>query len=83
MIDGIKIAYREYHVDTHVCLESYVSVQNINFGGDISVRRDCSQPPLMIIGQDESTFHQYIFSKRGGKPRLGAIKSYQRVLVIW
>ena len=32
-------------------------------GGDLSARRGKTKKPLLIFGQDESTFHQYCFSK--------------------
>ena len=32
-------------------------------GGDLSARRGKTKKPLLIFGQDESTFHQYFYSK--------------------
>ena len=37
----------------------------------MSVRFDKTKKPLMLIGQDESTYHQYIFSKKHWKGPTG------------
>ena len=55
--------FREYHIDMHYSLENYVSVKNQKYGGNLSVRFPTGARPLLLIGQDESTYHQYIFSK--------------------
>ena len=62
---------REYRIYTHKLLLSYVLEVNNKYGGNLSVRRDKDTKPLMMIGQDESTFQQYIFSKRQWKSRDG------------
>ena len=67
LVDGEDIEYREYHSDSHPVLIKYVSIEGKKYGGDLSERRDKTLPPLMILGQDESTFHQYIFAKRSWK----------------
>ena len=59
--DGTVVSFREYHVGAHPSLSEYVSPSNMKYGGDLSIRRDKTKKPLMIVGQDESTFHQYIF----------------------
>jgi hypothetical protein len=33
-------------------------------GGDLNVRLRIGERPVFLVGQDESTFHQYIFSKK-------------------
>ena len=59
---------REYHVDTHPILLKYINGNtNKKYGGNLSVRRNLNENPLIIIGQDESTFHQFIFSKKQWK----------------
>ena len=60
--DGIEM--QEYHVDTHECLSSFITEENKKFGGNLSVRRDVDKKPLMIIGQDESTYNQLVFSSK-------------------
>ena len=44
-------------------LQQYIDEENKNYGGNLSVRFDKSGRSSMMIGQDESTYHQYIFSK--------------------
>jgi len=57
---------REYHVDTSEELTNYISESTIKFGETLSVRIN-GRRPVLIIGQDESTFHQYTFSKKSWK----------------
>ena len=40
-------------------------------GGCLSVRFPAAEKPIMLIGQDESTFHQLVFSRRGWKTPMG------------
>ena len=61
---------REYHIDTNNILENYVPAADKKYGGSKSVRN--LGKALMIIGQDESTYHQYIFSKKQWKTPSGA-----------
>ena len=58
---------REYHIDTHPHLQNYIAEPCKIFGGNLSVRKKIDQRPVIIVGQDESTFHQYIFLKRRWK----------------
>ncbi len=58
---------REYHVDTHKAFCDFVSDNNKKFGGNLSVRLPAGVHPVLMIGQDESTFHQNIFSKKQWK----------------
>ena len=60
-------SFREYHIDTNDCLQGKVLDENIIYGANLSIRRDTTKKPLMIIGQDESSFHQYIFAKNLGR----------------
>ena len=58
---------REYHVDTYHKFQ--------NFNKTMSVQSDPNSRPIMLIGQDESCFRQYSFSKRclvgpGGEMKL-------------
>ena len=53
----------EYHVDTHHKLCDFLSDSTAQFGGNLSVHINGRQP-VLLVGQDESTFHQYNFSKK-------------------
>lgn len=66
-----NIAMREYHVDSHKSLRKFVTEVNQKYGGELSVRRDKNKKTIMLIGQDESTFQQYMFSKYMWKLRDG------------
>ena len=61
--------YREYHVDTHPSLWEYVS--NNEMGGDLSVRNNQDERPVMFVGQDESVFNKYSFSCKSWKGPAG------------
>jgi hypothetical protein len=58
---------REYHLDMHKTFGDFVSANNKQFGGDLSVRLRAGERPVLLVGQDESTFHQFIFSKKQWK----------------
>eukprot|EP00978_Attheya_sp_CCMP212_P032127 scaffold123909_cov56-Attheya_sp.AAC.1 len=61
--DGIQM--REYHIDCHPRLLHFVSEQNRTIhGGDLSVYLPEGVRPLLICGQDESVYYQYLFSSR-------------------
>lgn len=47
-------SFREYHIDTHPCLLQYVKAKDM--GGDLSVRRNQNERPIILLGQDESVF---------------------------
>ena len=53
--------YREYHVDSHVSLSQYICDSSVVYGGNLSVRKNDNDRPIMLIGQDESTYNQYAF----------------------
>ena len=63
--DGVRM--REYHVDTHKAFCDFVSANNTQYGGDLSVRLRVGEHPVLLVSQDESTFHQFIFSKKQWK----------------
>ena len=65
--DGVNVEWHEYQIDTHPCLEDYIKTENRHFGGNLSIRRDKNKKPLMMSGHDESTYHQFIFSKEHWK----------------
>ena len=48
-------------MDTH---HSFLDQGQYPFGYKCSIRKPPDQRPVILIGQDESTFHQYIFSNR-------------------
>ena len=58
---------REYHLDTHKAFYDYVTANNKQFGGDLSIRLCVGERPVMLVGQDESTFYQFVFSKKQWK----------------
>jgi hypothetical protein len=62
---GTVIDMREYHIDAHPTFETYVLAENKKFGGNLSVRKKPHERPVIIIGQDESIYRQFIFSKKG------------------
>ena len=62
-----NLQMHEYHIDTHPCLNNYIATDNLKYGGNLSVRKDDNEKPLMLIGQDESTYHQFTFSKKQWK----------------
>ena len=66
----MNISMREYHIDTSKILENYIPNADKKYGGSKSVRY--TGRPLMMIGQDESTYHQYIFSNKSWKSPSGA-----------
>ena len=49
----------EYHVDTIPLFQE--RMENVKFGGNLSVRIEPGVRPLIIIGQDEAIFKQYLF----------------------
>ena len=51
----------EYHVDDH--LDFQERCKDLPFGGRLSVRMPKDQEPIMILGQDECIFRQFVFSK--------------------
>jgi hypothetical protein len=61
------VSMREYHLDTHKVFYDYVTANNKQYGGDLSVRLRVGERPVMLVGQDESTFHQFVFSKKQWK----------------
>jgi hypothetical protein len=61
--DGLQM--REYHIDCHPLLLQFVSEQNQTIHrADLSVDFPEGSRPLIICGQDESVFYQYLFSSR-------------------
>ena len=58
---------RKSHIDTNPLLPTLLS----QHGGCLSVRFPAAEKPIMLIGQDESTFHQLVFSRRGWKTPMG------------
>ena len=52
----------EYHVDDHPSFSEQLG--GTPFGGNLSVRKQQSDKPLIIMGQDECIFKQYLFSHK-------------------
>jgi hypothetical protein len=57
----------EYHLDTHKAFGDFVSANNKQYGGDLSVRLRVGECPVLLVCQDESTYHQFVFSKKQWK----------------
>ena len=61
--DGIEMV--EFHVDDHDFLHDIAKEMGYSsMGGNLSVRKPESSKPLMIFGQDESVFNQYLLGNR-------------------
>ena len=60
-------AMREYYIDTHTIINSFLSVSDSKYGGSTSVRKPDNVRPLMMVGQDASIYHQYLFGKKNWK----------------
>ena len=55
----------EFHVDDYELLHSVAEEMGFGlFGGNLSVRKPPSMKPLMIFGQDESVFNQFLLKSR-------------------
>jgi hypothetical protein len=63
--EGVSMC--EYHLDTHKAFYDYVTANNKQYGGDLSVRLCVGECPVMLVGPDKSTFHQFVFSKKQWK----------------
>ena len=57
--DG-ECTYFEFHIDEHPNFQ-HICTKYI-FGGNLSVRKNDDEKPLILIGQDECIFKQYLFS---------------------
>jgi hypothetical protein len=55
-------AYVELHVDDHLLFHEECSM--LPFGGNLSVRRNSDEKPLILFGQDECIFKQYNLSSK-------------------
>jgi hypothetical protein len=68
----------EYHVDDGVDYEFHkrMTTDAVEFGGNLSVRRDPTSKPLIVFGQDECIFKQFLFmykfwiGRKGERPLL-------------
>ena len=58
-----NITMFEFHVDDHSSFPDRVQ-HYPQFGGDLSVRRNKSKKPLIMFGQDECIFKQYLFGNK-------------------
>ena len=58
--------YYEFHVDDHpdFSCSSWHNSELAVFGGNLSVRKPTDTKPLIIFGQDECIFKQYVFKKK-------------------
>ena len=56
--------YYEFHIDAHEKLSACNKAENLKYGQKMGVRKKDGDRPLMIVGQDESTYNQLAFSSR-------------------
>jgi hypothetical protein len=55
----------EFHVDDHEFLHDVAEEMGFGlFGGNLSIRKSPDVRPLMIFGQDESAYSQFLFGNR-------------------
>ena len=78
-LDGNEM--REYHIDTHPLLRELIDPGMHQYGGNLSVCLEEGTRPIMFIGQDESTFHQFIFQINTGRGQRDNTLYNQRVRV--
>ena len=62
-----KIKIQEYNVDTHPYLGSLVASKGTDYRCNLSVHFPPESRHTMLLGQDESTFHEFTFSKKQWK----------------
>ena len=64
----------EFHVDCAECFHDRMNADpSTPFGGKLSVRFPKDKKPLMIFGQDECIFKQYIFTRKHWQGRNGEV----------
>ena len=56
-----KIMY-EFHCDDHIEFQKHCNT--LPYGGYLSIQKDPLTKPLLVLGQDECIFKQYVFSQR-------------------
>ena len=54
------MVHYEFHVDDHTIFQ--MRGNSLPYGGGLSVRKPPHEKPLMILGQDECIFKQYLFT---------------------
>jgi len=54
-------------VDSHNSLATYIQEDDKIFGGSLNIRQTVGDRSLLLIGQDESSYHQFVFSKKQWK----------------
>ena len=60
-----------YSNQYHIIILIYIFANSLQYIGDLSIRHNETCRPLMMIGQDESTFRQYIFSPKTWRGQAG------------
>ena len=55
--------YYEFHVDSHQHFQDKCNTET-EFGGYLSVRKPPNSKPIIMIGQDECTYKQYLMTKK-------------------
>jgi hypothetical protein len=54
----------EFHVDDHACMQDFANETYGAIGGNVSVHKAPDKRPLIIFGQDESIFNQFLFNSK-------------------
>ena len=66
-LDENGVKYYEFHVDDNEEFSDWTDwpdEESRKFGGCLSVRKPSNSKPLIIFGQDECIYKQYIFCKK-------------------
>jgi hypothetical protein len=70
--DPAGIEMVEFHVDDYDFLHSLADEMGFGLlGGNLSIRKPQHQKPLMIFGQDESVFNQFLLKPKQWVASLG------------
>ena len=62
----------ELHVDTCNILEERANNET-KYGGNLSVRKELEEKPLIMFGHDECIFKQYTMTNKSWKASNGAV----------
>ena len=60
--DESNNTYFEFHVDAHESFQD--KCNHLPFGGNLSIRKNKDEKPLIFIGQDESIFKQFTLTSK-------------------
>jgi hypothetical protein len=57
--DGVAIV--EYHIDASICTFFAEQLRQLPLGGNLSVRKPIGTYTVLLVGQDEAIFEQFLF----------------------